>query len=155
MKRISFKGSFIHTLLIKKDISFRAHSSKNLLSLKRVSRKRIYHNSNGIALINIIDKKLVRIIKGYSIGFMSKSIRNKYIIFSTNKGKTTNKNDQIRLIKDLGVNNQNNSLNIVCSIPTHFSGITELKPNNIQNKNNLYFAISSNRELYIISILFS
>lgn len=113
------------------------------------------NNSNGIALINIIDKKLVRIIKGYSIGFMSKSIRNKYIIFSTNKGKTTNKNDQIRLIKDLGVNNQNNSLNIVCSIPTHFSGITELKPNNIQNKNNLYFAISSNRELYIISILFS
>ena len=107
------------------------------------------NNSNGIALIDINDKKLVRIYKGYSVGFISKSIRNKFIIFSTNKNKDTTKNDQIRLIKDLGANNQNNSLNIVCSIQTHFSGITELKSKN----NLLFFAISSNKELYIISLL--
>ena len=109
-------------------------------------------NSNGIALINIIDKELIRIIKGYSIGFLCKSFGNKYIIFSTSKSKDIAKNDQIRLIKDLGVNNQN--ANMVCNIQTHFSGITELKPNIIQIKNNLlFFAISSNKEFYIISIL--
>jgi len=111
------------------------------------------NSSNGIAIIDIIDKKLFKIIKGYSVGFISKAFKKRNIILSTNKTKDIAKNDQIRLINDLGNNLKNSSLNIVCNIKTHFSGITELKPNIFQIKNNLlYYAISSNKELYIISI---
>ena len=55
-------------------------------------------NSNGIAIIDIIDKELFKIIKGYSIGFISKAIKKRYIILSTNSNKDIDKNDQIRLI---------------------------------------------------------
>ena len=109
-------------------------------------------SSNGIAIIDIVNKSLFKVIRGFSIGFISKPIKKKYIIFSTNKTKAITKNDQIRLINSLGDNIQNNSSNIVCNIQTHFSGITELNPNIIQNENNLFYAISSNKDLYIISI---
>ena len=109
---------------------------------------------NGIAIIDVNRKEIIRIIKGFSIGIINKPLERNIIFFITNKTKDINKSDEIRYIDELKEKLQNDDRKIICQIKTRFSGFTELRPQSIGIRNNLlfYYAISSNKELYIISI---
>ena len=108
---------------------------------------------NGIVIIDVDTKEKIRIIKGFSIGIINKPLEGNIIFFITNKTKKINKFDEIRYIDELKERLQDDKRKIICKIKTGFNGFTEIRPHNIRLKNNLfYYAISSNKALYIISI---
>ena len=127
-------------------------------SICRISSKNIavalQYDINGIAIIDVNRKEIIRIVKGFSIGIINKPLERNIIFFITNKTKDINKSDEIRYIDELKEKLQNEDRKIICQIKTRFSGFTELRPKSIGIRNNLlfYYATSSNKELYIISI---
>ena len=112
---------------------------------------------NGIAILNIIKKELVKVIRGFSIGFMSRYFETRNIFFVTNRTKSINKYNELRFINDIEKEDdilQCDNKKIVCYIKTRFSGIIELKLSNqnINDNSLFYYALSSNKTFYIISI---
>ena len=120
------------------------------VALQRYKEK----DADGIAIIDKNQKELIRIYRGFSIGLMIKPLGSRYIFFSTNKSKDTNKCDVIRLINELTERLQSNDEKIVCQIKTRFNTLAQLKPKirGIKDNSLFYFALSSNKTLYIISI---
>jgi len=113
----------------------------------------LQYEINGIAIIDVNKKEKIRIIKGFSIGIINKPLEENIIFFIVNKTKKINKYDEIRYIDELKEKLQNDDRKIICRIKTRFSGFTELRPMNMRVKKNMfYYAISSNKALYIISI---
>jgi hypothetical protein len=127
-------------------------------SICRISTKNIaialQYEINGIVIINVNIKEIIRIIKGFSFGIINKPLERNIIFFITNKTKKINKCDDIRYIDEFKETYQNDLKKIICKIKTRFNGFTELRPNrSMKIKNNIfYYAISSNKALYIISI---
>ena len=122
-------------------------SSKNIaIALQKYNEQ----DNDGIALIDMEQKLKIAIIGGFSIGMIHREIPSKYIFYATNKTKDVSKCNQIRFVYDLCGSLDKDELKIVCNINTRFSGLLELKPN--KNKKLFFYAISSDKALFIVSI---
>ena len=97
---------------------------------------------------------MVKIINGFSIGIINRDFRSPNIFFTTNTTSDINKCDQIRYVNDLKEKLDRSKLKVICNIKTRFSGFIELKPIHEDSKTIklLYFGITSNKVVYIISI---
>jgi len=114
-------------------------------------------DSEGIAILDIINDRIIAtIIKGLSIGLLNNSINNyNFIIFSTNETKDIKKVNEIRLYKkNNNIYNDYLSKNkeiILFQYKSGFNNIVELIPSN-NNKNYIYYSVSSNKNIFIIKI---
>jgi hypothetical protein len=108
---------------------------------------------NGIAILDIEQKEIVRKIKGLNIGSLSKSyINGEYIIFTTNETKDVKKSNLIRLYK---INNiledflSKDKDKIVFQLKGGFTCIEELF---YEKGNNVIYAAVNDKSFYIIHI---
>ena len=106
---------------------------------------------NGIAILDIKKKEIVRKIKGLNIGSLSKSyINGEYIIFSTNDTKDVKKSNLIRLYKIRDI--LKDSLlkekdKIIFQLKSGFTCIEELF---YEKGNNVIYAAANGKSFYII-----
>ena len=127
---------------------------KNIIGVSlQISKEKDF---DGIALIDVKEYSLIKIIQGMSIGIISMNLINnkKNIFFFTNKTKNVKKLDSFmifefykgfREIKD-------DEKNEICSLNTGCRGCLELRDNSkIQNKN-LYYIIYTFEDVYILEI---
>ena len=109
---------------------------------------------NGIAVLDINKKEIVKTIEGLSIGLLNKSIFNpKYIIFTTNETKDYRKCNEIRLyIKNNLLTDylSKNKDELIFSFKSSFSCLIEICSD--KNIKNTFYAASSNKKLFIIKI---
>ena len=108
---------------------------------------------DGIALINVKENELKKIIKGLKIGIIKLNYINnkKNIVFFTNK-KDIKKLDKFVIYEYSQRQNNIEAIenNIICSLKTGCRGIVELKNNN--NRKN-YYAIYTFEDIFILEIL--
>ena len=95
-------------------------------------------------------KEKIAIVGGFSIVMINREPKSRLIFYATNKTKDVNKCNQIRFVNDFTESLDRDTLKIVCDINTRFSGLIELKPN--QNNELFFYALVSNKALFIISI---
>ena len=117
-------------------------------------QKNKINENDGIAVIDITKKQLVKIINGFSIGIINRDFKSPNIFFTTNITSDINKCDQIRYVNDLKEKLDRSKSKVICNIKTRFSGFIELKPIHEDSKTIklLYFGITSNKAVYIISV---
>ena len=111
------------------------------------------NNIDGIAVLDIREREIVNIIQGLSIGLLNNSlIKNKFIFFSTNQTREIKKANIIRLYKKDDIFKDNISKDkdkIILQITSTFNCLTEIIPFKDKSQN-LYYAVSSDKSLYII-----
>jgi hypothetical protein len=108
---------------------------------------------DGIAILDIAKKVIVRKINGLSIGSLSKSYINEdYIIFTTNETKEVKKSNLIRLYKKNNLFKDFLSKDkdkIVFQLKSGFTCIEELF---YEKGNNVIYAAANGKSFYIIHL---
>ena len=135
--------------------------SKMVNSICKLSTKNIgialqkyeQNDNNGIAIIDINTKELIKVINGFSIGIIYRDFKSPYIFFSTYNPLGNKKGDQFRYVKNLDQKLDNDYLKAICDIKKKFSNIIEIKPNLGESSKNLFFfGLVVGKNFYIISV---
>ena len=136
--------------------------SKMVNSICKISTKNIgialqkykQNDNNGIAIIDINEKNLIRVVNGFNIGIIYREFTSPYIFFTISLNENKNKkHEQFRYVNNLEQKLDHDHLKIICNIKKQFSEIIEIKPNLRESSNNLFFfGLLGGGTLYIISV---
>ena len=148
---IYLENEKIDKISCSKDIDSICFIEKNKIAVALQKYKQ--GDSDGIAIIDIKDKKLIKIINGLSLGIIKLNRLNnkKNIFFFTNNTKDIKKLDAFGIYE---YNERKNLIeydanNAICSLKKGCIGCEELKNN---NNRIMYFAIYTFNEIFILEI---
>ena len=149
---IYLENEKIDKISCSKDIDSICFIEKNKIAVALQKFKK--GDSDGIAIIDIKDKKLIKIINGLSLGIIKLNRLNnkKNIFFFTNNTKDIKKLDAFGIYEYTERKNllEYDANNAICSLKKGCIGCAELKSNN--NNKIAYYAIYTFNEIFILEI---
>lgn len=149
---IYLENEKIDKISCSKDIDSICFIEKNKIAIALQKYKQ--GDSDGIAIIDIKDKKLIKIINGLSLGIIKLNRLNnkKNIFFFTNNTKDIKKLDAFGIYEYTERKNllEYDANNAICSLKKGCIGCAELKSNN--NNKIAYYAIYTFNEIFILEI---